>query len=107
VLVSKRVLSDDEFRFFSAAYLSGVDWKRAHEAVGMNRANFIHACNRVEAALGRAFGETQPFALFPRDAYFSRPAPGTQTPALPGFKPARYKPLVPPLAQRQPLKRAA
>jgi len=107
VLVAKRALSGDEFDFFSAAYLSGADWKRAHEAVGMNRTHFIHACNRVEATLGRAFSETQPFALFPLDAYFSRPAPGTRTPALPSKVPARYQPLVPPLAQRQPLKRAA
>jgi hypothetical protein len=107
VLVSKRALSADEFDFFRAAYLSGVDWKRAHEAVGMNRTHFIHACNRVEAMLGRVFSETRPFALFPLDAYFSRPAPGTLTVAFPPFRPARYQPLVPPLAQRQPLKRAA
>ena len=107
VLVSKRVLSDDEFRFFSAAYLSGVDWKRVHEAVGMTRANFIHASNRVEATLGRAFGETQPFALFPLDAYFSRPAPGTRTPACAAPRPAKSQPVRPPIAQRQPLKRAA
>ncbi len=107
VLVAKRALSADEFRFFSAAYLSGADWKRAHESVGMNRAHFIDVCNRVEATLGRAFSETRPFALFPLDAYFSRPAPGSRTPVFPATRPARPIPLVPPLAQRQPLKRAA
>ena len=107
MLVTKRALTGDKFRFFSAAYLSGVDWKRAHEAVGLNRPHFTQVCNRLEATLGRAFGETQPFALFPLDAYFSRPVPGTRTPALPGKVPPRYQPLVPPLAQRQPLKRAA
>jgi len=107
VLVAKRALSADEFEFFSTAYLSGVDWTRVHEAVGMNRTHFIHVCNRVGATLGRAFSETQPFALFPLDAYFSRPAPGTRTTALSGKVPARYQPLVPPLVQRQPLKRAA
>jgi len=107
VLVAKRALSADGFGFFSAAYLSGADWKRAHEAARMNRTHFTHVCNRVEATLGRAFSETQPFALFPLDAYFSRPAPGSRTAAFPGKVPARYQPLVPPLAQRQPLKRAA
>ena len=107
VLVAKRVLAIEDFRLFKRAYLSGVEWNRAHEAVGMNRTHFIHVCNRVEAALGRAYSETQPFALFPLDAYFSRPAPGTRTIAFPATRPARPKPLVPPLAQRQPLKRAA
>lgn len=106
VLVAKRVLSGDEFRFFSAAYLSGVDWKLAHGAVNMTRAQFMYVCKQMEPRLGRAFLECEPFSLLP-DQYFTRPAPGTRTPAFPGKVAPRYQPLVPPLAQRQPLKRAA
>jgi len=89
-LIAARTLTEDEFRMF----------KRLDSLSTYTR-------NKLEAKLGRAFRETEPFALFPLDAYFSRPAPGTRTPALPGKVPARYQPLVPPLAQRQPLKRAA
>jgi hypothetical protein len=105
-LVAKRVLSADEFRFFSAAYLSGVDPKLAHGAVNMTRAQFMYVCKGMEPRLGRAFLECEPFSLLP-DQYFTRPAPGTLTPALPGFKPARYRPLVPPLAAPAKLRKAA
>lgn len=106
-IVSRRALSADDFVFFEKAYLSGVDWKRAHEAVKMTRPQFMYVCKRLEPQLGKAFLDCEPFSLLP-DQYFTRPAPGTRTPAFAAPLPTRTRiPLRPPLAPRQSLKRAA
>lgn len=106
-IIAKRTLSDDELRFFTIAYLSGMDWKQAHGPLNMPRSQFVHACYRLEAKLGRAFRETAPFPIFPLDEYFSRPAPGKRTLAFPGTRPARYQPLRAPLAKLPWVKLAA
>ena len=99
VLIAKRTLSDDEFQFFTIAYLSGMDWKRVHGSLNIPRTNFLRTCYSLESRLGRAFRETAPFPIFPLDEYFSRPAPGKRTVAFPGTRPARYQPIRPPLAK--------
>jgi hypothetical protein len=63
ILTVRRTLSADELAFFETAYLSGVDWARAHGPLNMDRSRFIHACYRLEATLGKALRETQPFRL--------------------------------------------
>jgi len=70
-LTCKRTLTESEWRMFSFAYLLGADWSLCHKRLNMPRTNFMHACYRIEAKLGRAFRETAPFALFPLDEYFS------------------------------------
>lgn len=67
-LIAKRTLDATEWRIFERHLLGGVHWTE----MGMPKADFFHAVYRTEAKLGRAFLETEPYALFPFDQYFCR-----------------------------------
>jgi hypothetical protein len=73
-LVSRRSLSDSEYRLFRYHFLLGADWKLCTRKLGMDRGNFFHAIYRIEQKLGRVFRELQPYALFPLDEYFHGPS---------------------------------
>jgi hypothetical protein len=94
VLACQRHLTESEYKLFRYAYLLGADWKLAHRFLNMPRTNFMHACYRLEAKLGRAFRETEPYALFPLDEYFSPTMRGASVPATvpPVPRPARLRP---------------
>lgn len=96
-LTARRTLTASEWHVFNVAYLLGADWKLAHRFLKMPRTNFMQACYRLEAKLGRAFRECAPYPLFPLDEYFSPVVRGASIPATvpPGPRPA---PLRPPLA---------
>lgn len=82
-LVCKRTLNENEWRIFNWAYLLGADWSLCHKRLNMSRSHFIHACQRMEAKLGKGFRETAPFALFPLDEYFSPTSRATVAPCTP------------------------
>ncbi len=69
-LVSKRYLSDAEFRLFKYHFLYGADWKLCCRKLKIDRGNFFHAVYRIQQNLGRIFHELEPYALFPLDDYF-------------------------------------
>lgn len=69
-LVSRRALSDLDCQVFRLHFLLGGDWKICCRRLGINRGVFFHAVYRIEQLLGRAFQETEPYALFPPDEYF-------------------------------------
>lgn len=73
-LVSRRSLSESEYRLFRYHFLLGADWKLCTRKLGMDRGNFFHAIYRIEQKLGRVFRELQPYALFPLDEYFHGPS---------------------------------
>lgn len=63
-------------KIFKYHFLLGADWKLCCRKLKMDRGNFFHEVYRVEEALGRAYRETQPYALFPLDEYFGFRATG-------------------------------
>ncbi|HET8549928.1 MAG TPA: hypothetical protein VFL57_18085 [Bryobacteraceae bacterium] len=69
-LISKRTLSEDEFRIFKYHFLLGADWRLCCRKLRMERGDFFHSVYRIEQKLGRAYRETAPFALYPIDEYF-------------------------------------
>jgi len=73
-LVSKRVLSEFEYRLFRYHFLLGADWKLCTRRLNMDRGNFFHAIYRIEQKLGRVFRELEPYSLFPLDEYFQGPS---------------------------------
>ena len=75
VLVSRRTLSEEEYRIFRFHFLLGADWKLCCGRLNMDRGNFYHAVYRIQEKLGRVFRELEPYALFPVDEYFN----GTRT----------------------------
>lgn len=101
-LVSRRTLSDEEYRLFKYHFLLGADWKLCCFKLRMDRGNFFHAVYRIQQKLGKVFRELQPYPLYPLDEYFgsSRILPALErTPETisrdhSGIFP--FKPVVPP-----------
>ena len=108
-LVSKRTLTDSEYRVFKYHYLLGADWRLCCRRLNMDRGAFFHEAYRIERKLGQAFRELQPYGLYPLDEYFS---PTSQVPfATPGQRRcerrASLRPLLAPLGYSRPLLQAA
>lgn len=73
-LVSKRTLTDYEYRIFKYHFLLGADWKLCCRKLKMNRGNFFHAVYRIEQKLGRVFRELEPYSLYPISEYLHGPS---------------------------------
>jgi hypothetical protein len=74
ILISRRTLSEFEYRLFRYHFLLGADWKLCSRRLGIDRGNFFHAVYRIEQKLGRVFRELEPYSLFPLDEYFHGPS---------------------------------
>ena len=72
-LIANRTLNEMENRVLRFYFLLGADWKMCARRLQIDRGNFFHMVYRVEEKLGRAFAETEPYALFPLDDYFGGP----------------------------------
>jgi len=70
-LVGRRTLDPFLYRVFSYHFLLGADWKVCCRRLNLDRGRFFHAVYRVQEALGRAFFELEPYALYPPRAYFT------------------------------------
>lgn len=71
MLIARRTLDDLHFNVFRYYFLLRGNWQACCRRLHMDRGNFYHAVYRVEAKLGRAFRETEPYGLFPLDEYFN------------------------------------
>ncbi len=70
-LVSRRTLSEQEYKLFKFHFLLGADWKLCARKFNMDRGTFFHEVYRIEQKLGQTFRELEPHALFPLDEYFN------------------------------------
>lgn len=70
LLMARRQLTEAEYRIFRFHHLLGADWRLCTMKLKMDRGSFFHYVYRLEARLGRAFRETEPYGLFPLDEYF-------------------------------------
>jgi len=70
-LVSKRTLSEFEFKVFKYHFLFGADWRLCCRQLRIDRGTFFHAVYRIQQRLGRVFRELQPYPLYPLDEYFN------------------------------------
>jgi hypothetical protein len=69
-LISRRTLDPFHYRIFRWYFLLGADWKLCSRRLGMDRGLLFHAIYRIEEKLGKAFYETEPYALYPPNDYF-------------------------------------
>ena len=69
-LISRRELNEFESRVLRFYFLLGADWRLCTRRLGVDRGTFFHTVYRIEEKLGRAFAETEPYALFPLSDYF-------------------------------------
>jgi len=81
-LIARRILSEFDHRVFRYYFLLGADWRLCSRQLKTDRGTLFHAVYRIEEKLGRAFAETEPYALFPLDDYFGGPIRHLQTRAL-------------------------
>jgi hypothetical protein len=69
-LISRRTLDEVEYRLFRYYFLLGADWRLCSRQLKLDRGTLFHSVYRIEKKLGRAFAETEPYALYPLDEYF-------------------------------------
>ena len=81
-LIAERTLTEYEHRLFRYYHLLGADWKLCTRRFNLDRGQFFHFIYRMEEKLGRAFVETEPYALFPLDNYFGGSMRTVQTRAI-------------------------
>ncbi|MBK9169263.1 MAG: hypothetical protein IPM24_17625 [Bryobacterales bacterium] len=96
-LVSKRHLSDLDYRIFRYHFLLGADWRLCCSRLGIDRGNFFHAVYRIQQRLGRVFKELQPYGLYPVDEYFAGRVERNTSPPPPEGTPHQGTPVRPPL----------
>lgn len=70
-LVSRRALSEEEYRIFKYHFLLGADWRLCCRKLNVDRGNFFHSVYRIQQRLGRVFRDLQPYGLYPLDEYFN------------------------------------
>ncbi len=75
-LVSKRALTEFEYRIFKDHFLLGAEWKLCCRRLNVDRGTFFHSVYRIEQKLGRVFRDLKPYALFPVEDYFNGPMKG-------------------------------
>jgi len=69
-MVSRRSLSEEEYRIFRYHFYLGADWRLCCKKLNVDRGSFFHALYRIEEKLGRVYREMQPYALYPLEDYF-------------------------------------
>lgn len=75
-LIARRTLTARDLLFFRQYYIQGIDWKAIGAKVGKTKkGGWFNHLGIIQARLGRAFSETQPYALFPIDEYISSSRP--------------------------------
>jgi hypothetical protein len=107
-LVSRRSLTDGEYRIFKYHFLLGADWKLCCRKLKTDRGSFFHAVYNIQQKLGRIYRELQPYALYPLGEYFH----GATKPVEPTFQGlAKVIPIRPPVITRpaapQPIRKVA
>jgi hypothetical protein len=70
-LVTKRNLTAEHWKIFSAHFLLGADWKLCTRWLQMEKGDFFHEVYRIENHLGKVYRELKPYSLYPLDEYFA------------------------------------
>ena len=70
ILVSKRILDEDEQRLFRYRFLLGCDWRLYEHRFGIDRGTYFNMVYRIMKKLGRAYAELEPYPLYPLSEYF-------------------------------------
>jgi hypothetical protein len=82
-LLAQRALTEDEHRIFRYYYLLSAGYKLCCRQMKIDNGEFFHYIYRIQRKLGRAFAETEPYALYPVSEYFAGVAQKIGPEALP------------------------
>lgn len=81
--VARRTLDEPHYRLFRYRYLLGAHPRLCALRLGISRTAAYHAFYRIEAKLGRALAELEPYPLFPTRDYFNKRSPEPVQPLVP------------------------
>ncbi|MGH9666212.1 MAG: hypothetical protein ACRD9L_17435 [Bryobacteraceae bacterium] len=70
LLIARRALTKQQYAAFRLYFLAGADYTLCCRRLQLDRGSFFHLVYRIEEILGRAFAETEPYALWPTEEYF-------------------------------------
>lgn len=73
-LVSRRSLTEAEYRLFRYHFLLGADWRLCCRRLNLDRGTFFHAIYRIQQKLGKVFRELEPYPLYPLGEYYHGPS---------------------------------
>ncbi len=73
-LVSRRSLTEAEYRLFRFHFLLGADWRLCCRRLNLDRGAFFHAIYRIQQKLGKVFRELEPYPLYPLGEYYHGPS---------------------------------
>jgi hypothetical protein len=99
-IVTKRTLSEVEYRVFKYHCLLGADWRLCCRKLNTDRGTFFHVLYRIESKLGRMFRELKPYGLYPLAEYFDNARREAVCASRRIFK---VRPIRPPLRQPPPM----
>lgn len=71
ILVSRRSLSEAEWRLFRFHFLLGADVHLCAKRMGVDRGTAYYLIYRIMERLGAIFMDLKPYALYPLDDYFN------------------------------------
>src|SRR5271165_6045888 len=69
-IVSRRALTEYEYRIFKYHFLLGADWRLCCRKLNIDRGTFFHTVYRIQQRLGRVYRELEPYCLYPLTEYF-------------------------------------
>ena len=69
-LVTRRVLTDFEFKLFRYTFLLGADSQLCSTRLGLEPGHYFHLLYRIEEKLGKAYADLTPYPLYPVNEYF-------------------------------------
>jgi hypothetical protein len=84
ILLTRRTLTESQYRLFDLHYLRCLDWRKAAPRLGLDRGEFFREAYRIQQRLGRVYRETVPYGLWPLDEYFHDAIRGREPQAMPG-----------------------
>jgi hypothetical protein len=96
LLVTKRSLTEEEYRIFNYHFLLGANWKLCCRKMKVDKGTFFHSLYRIMVKLGAIYVGLEPYALYPVHDYFhgmrsgvSPTVPARSTPSLSDLVPVR------------------
>lgn len=100
IAVTRRALTDEEYRIFTYRFLLGADWRLCCKKLNMDRGTFHHEIYAIQEKLGQEYAELQPYPLYPVCDYFGGSPRKIPVKAFPAFE-KRVTPIRPPVRKPQ------
>jgi hypothetical protein len=69
-VIARRVLDEPLYQIFRYHFVLRAGWKLSSERLKLDKVDYFYRVYRIEAILGRAFQDMEPYRLYPVTEYF-------------------------------------